>query len=163
MSNSPISFATERRIHIGLAVSNLANSVAFYRSLFGVEPTKTKDRYARFEVAEPPVNLSLSETPHAKGPTDPVSHFGIQLKLAQSVREVGNRLQSEGLPTRTESEVNCCHAVQEKVWTMDPDGQRWEVYAVLDDAPNTTQQVESRCCAPMASAQGNNPERNPCC
>jgi hypothetical protein len=33
--------------------------------------------------------------------------------------------------------VACCYAVQDKVWVNDPDGEPWEVYAVLDDVPET--------------------------
>ena len=53
---SAVPFQTSRRIHLGLAVKSLGRSVAFYRTLFGQEPTKTRPGYAKFEVAEPPVN-----------------------------------------------------------------------------------------------------------
>ena len=59
--HSAVQFETESRIHMGLAVKSLEKSIAFYTSLFGQPPTKTRPRYAKFEVAEPPVNLSLNE------------------------------------------------------------------------------------------------------
>src|SRR5438067_786384 len=39
---SAVQFQTESRIHMGLAVKSLERSVAFYRTLFGQEPTKTR-------------------------------------------------------------------------------------------------------------------------
>lgn len=55
---SAVQFATNSRIHMGLAVNNLERSVAFYRTLFGQEPTKTRPGYAKFEVAESTARLS---------------------------------------------------------------------------------------------------------
>ena len=59
---SAVDFATNARIHIAIAVNNLQQSVDFYRTLFGQEPTKTRPQYAKFEVAEPPINLALNES-----------------------------------------------------------------------------------------------------
>jgi catechol 2,3-dioxygenase-like lactoylglutathione lyase family enzyme len=85
-TNSAVQFETESRIHMGLAVKNLENSIAFYTSLLGQPPTKTRPRYAKFEVAEPPVNLSLNEVRGATGQNNPVAHFGIQLKSSDAVK-----------------------------------------------------------------------------
>jgi hypothetical protein len=131
---SAVQFPTNRRIHMGLAVQSLGRSVAFYRTLFGQGPTKTRPGYAQFEVAEPPVNLALNEVGGGDtGPNNPVAHFGIQVKSSAAVREVADRLNRVGLATRVEQNVTCCYAAQDKVWATDPDGNRWEVYAVLDD------------------------------
>ena len=45
--------------------------MAFYRTLFGQGPTKTRPRYAKFEVAEPPVNLALNEVGGDDRPEQP--------------------------------------------------------------------------------------------
>jgi catechol 2,3-dioxygenase-like lactoylglutathione lyase family enzyme len=42
-NESAVQFATNSRIHIGLAVTDLEKSAAFYRSLFGQLPSKTRD------------------------------------------------------------------------------------------------------------------------
>jgi catechol 2,3-dioxygenase-like lactoylglutathione lyase family enzyme len=84
-NESAVQFETDSRIHMGLAVQNLERSVAFYRTLFGQQPTKTRPRYAKFEVAEPPVNLALNEVGGATGPNNPVAHFGIQVKTSAAV------------------------------------------------------------------------------
>src|SRR5215217_6405597 len=119
-SESAVQFATYSRIHIALAVKNLEQSVAFYRTLFGQEPTKTRPSYAKFEVAEPPVNLALNEVGGATGPNNPVAHFGIQVKTSQAVKEVADRLTESGLEIAVEDNVTCCYAVQNKVWATDP-------------------------------------------
>ena len=52
-NESAVQFETDSRIHMGLAVTSLELSVAFYTTLFGQGPTKTQRGYAKFEVAEP--------------------------------------------------------------------------------------------------------------
>ena len=93
-NESAVQFETDSRIHMGLAVRNLERSVAFYRTLFGQGPTKTRPGYAKFEVAEPPVNLALNEVGGATGPNNPVAHFGIQVKSDGGGR--GGRRPAEG-------------------------------------------------------------------
>jgi catechol 2,3-dioxygenase-like lactoylglutathione lyase family enzyme len=146
-SESAVQFETESRIHMGLAVKDLQRSVAFYRTLFGRGPTKARPRYARFEVAEPPVNLALNEVGGDTGPNNPVAHFGVQVKSTAAVKAIAARLEAAGLETVVEEGVTCCYAVQDKIWATDPDGNRWEVYVVLDDAAPQHHSAESTCCA----------------
>ena len=143
---SAVQFDTLSRIHIGLAVKDLDRSVFFYRTLFGQEPTKTRPHYTKFEVAEPPVNLSLNEVRDETGPSNPVAHFGIQLKSTEVVKAIADRLTEVGVETRIEENVTCCYAVQYKVWTTDPDGNRWEVYVVLDNNAAHQHCCLSDCC-----------------
>ena len=49
------------KIHVALNVNNLEESLKFYRSRWGIEPAKVRTGYAQFDVAEPPVNLTLNE------------------------------------------------------------------------------------------------------
>ena len=146
-NESAVQFETESRIHIALAVENLERSAAFYRRLFGQEPTKVRLRCAKFEVAEPPVNLALNEVGGSFGPNNPVAHFGIQVKSTEVVGQVADRLRNAGLETAVEDNVTCCYAVQNKVWAADPDGNRWEVYVVLDNAADQHHSTQSACCA----------------
>ena len=146
-NESAVQFDTNSRIHVAFAVADLGRSVAFYRTLFGQEPTKTRPGYAKFEVAEPPVNLALNAVGGATGPNNAVAHFGIQVKSTAAVEAVADRLRGASLETVTEQNVTCCYAVQNKVWATDPDGNKWEVYVVLDNdgAQHHSSQVE--CCA----------------
>ncbi len=145
-NESAVQFGTKSRIHMGLAVKSLERSLAFYRTLFGHGPTKARPRYAKFEVAEPPVNLALNEVGGDTGPNNPVAHFGIQVKSAAAVGEVAARLTEAGLETAVEENVTCCYALQNKVWATDPDGNKWEVYVVLDNDA-TQHHASSACCA----------------
>jgi hypothetical protein len=135
--------------------------VAFYRTLFGQGPTKTKPGYAKFEVAEPPVNLALNAVGGNTGPNNPVAHSGIQVKSVAAVEVVAQRLRGAGLATRVEENVTCCYAVQTKVWAADSDGNKWEVYVVLDNNGahhHSSQEAQpsregaSACCAPGCCA-----------
>ena len=144
---SAVQFETESRIHMGLAVKDLQRSVTFYRTLLGRGPSKTRPRYAKFEVAEPPVNLALNEVGGDTGPNNPVAHFGVQVKSTAAVEAIAARLEAAGLETVVEEGVTCCYAVQDKVWATDPDGNRWEVYVVLDNDAARHHSTQSACCA----------------
>ena len=148
---SAVQFPTNSRIHMGLAVQSLERSLAFYRTLFGQGPTKTWPGYAKFEVAEPPVNLALNEVGGTTGPNNPVAHFGIQVKSTAAVHEVAGRLKETGLETRAEENVTCCYAVQNKVWATDPDGNKWEVYVVLDNEGTHHHSSQEACCSELTA------------
>ena len=144
---SAVTFATDSRIHMGLAVQDLKRSVAFYSTLLGQVPTKSRAHYAKFEVAEPPLNLALNEVGGGTGPNNPVAHFGIQVKSTEAVDRIAVRLAAAGLATAVEDHVTCCYAVQNKVWATDPDGNKWEVYVVLDNDAEQHHSSQSDCCA----------------
>jgi catechol 2,3-dioxygenase-like lactoylglutathione lyase family enzyme len=52
--------ADQISVHVALNVSRFEESVKFYRAMFGVEPVKWKPNYAKFDIAEPPLNLTLN-------------------------------------------------------------------------------------------------------
>ena len=49
-----------KRLHIHANVENLAESIAFYNALFGAEPSKTKDDYAKWMLDDPYINFAIS-------------------------------------------------------------------------------------------------------
>ncbi|NES86834.1 MAG: glyoxalase/bleomycin resistance/extradiol dioxygenase family protein [Moorea sp. SIO2B7] len=119
------------RIQLALNVSNLDESIAFYSQLFGVEPSKVRPGYANFAITEPPLKLVLIENaPEA----ETLNHLGVEVETSAEVAAAENRLQGKGLETKTENQVDCCYAVQDKVWVSDPDNAPWEIYTVLDDS-----------------------------
>jgi hypothetical protein len=77
------------RIQLALNVDNLDESVAFYSTLFGVEPAKTKPGYANFAVAEPPLKLVLVENA-GRGGT--INHLGVEVADTDAVDAEQNRL-----------------------------------------------------------------------
>jgi catechol 2,3-dioxygenase-like lactoylglutathione lyase family enzyme len=138
-------FATESRVHVALAVADVERSRAFYEALFGTAPCKVRSGYAKFEVAEPPLNLALNRAEAVEGRRG-VSHFGVEVKSTRVVEAAASRLAQSGLATRRER-VTCCFADQDKVYVTDPDGNEWEVFVVLADAPEATASRASACCA----------------
>ncbi len=129
--------------HLSLNASDLDASVAFYRAFFGAEPVKRRVGYAKFDLSEPALNLALVEAP----PTGlNVNHFGVQVSTTDDVLEASERLAKAGLLDLAEMGTTCCYAKQDKVWAMDPDGNRWEVFTVLEDAERM-QGAGSGCCS----------------
>jgi len=119
------------RIQLALNVSDLEQAVGFYSKLFGAEPAKRRPGYANFAIDEPPLKLVLIEG-EGKGAT--LNHLGVEVGSAGDVKAATSRLSGEGLPTLIQDGVECCYALQDKVWVSDPDGARWEVYTVLGDS-----------------------------
>jgi catechol 2,3-dioxygenase-like lactoylglutathione lyase family enzyme len=134
--------------HVSLNVSNIDASVAFYEKAFGLTVTKRRPGYAKFDLKEPSLNLSMTEAPRTGVNA---SHFGIQVASTEDVLEAKARFETLGLPTFAEEDTACCYAVQDKVWIEDPDGNSWEVFVVKADAPVMMAQA-SACCAPVGIA-----------
>jgi len=147
MPNTEGQFATDRRLHLGLAITDLEASIRFYETLLGEPPIKVREGYAKFEPADPSVNLSLNVVSKAATP-HPHGHYGIQVKTAEAVKAASERLGAAGLKTEIEEATSCCYAVQDKVWVTDPDGHQWEVFVVLDpESPHRSPRtVNSECC-----------------
>lgn len=136
---------TTPRIHMGLPVSDLEEAIAFYSRLLGVDPSKRRERYARFEPGEPSVNLALTLQPQAVKGTG--QHFGIQFSSVEALQAARKRLTDAGLVTAPEATEECCYAVQVKTWVTDPDGNAWELFHTInDDAQKLT---DGTCCAPL--------------
>jgi catechol 2,3-dioxygenase-like lactoylglutathione lyase family enzyme len=141
--------------HVSLNVSNIEASVAFYEKVFGVKPAKRRPGYAKFDLAEPSLNLTIQEAPRTGVNA---SHFGVQVASTEDVAAAWTRFKDAGLKTKTEDDTTCCYALQDKVWVEDPDGNMWEVFVVKGDAAtllNDTAETSAACCAPatLASAE----------
>jgi catechol 2,3-dioxygenase-like lactoylglutathione lyase family enzyme len=119
------------KFHFGLNVSDLGRSVAFYRLLFGLEPAKHYPDYAKFELADPPLAMSLLPNPQTRGGT--LNHLGFRLADSAALVAVQRRLEEGGVSTHREDGVECCYAKQTKFWATDPDRNLWEMYVLEDD------------------------------
>jgi catechol 2,3-dioxygenase-like lactoylglutathione lyase family enzyme len=134
--------------HVSLNVSNIEASVAFYEKAFGVPATKQRPGYAKFDLTEPLLNLSMVEAPRTGVNA---SHFGIQVASSEDVAAAWARFKHAGLDTRTEENKSCCYALQDKVWVADPDGNEWEVFVVKADSDKMQDEPEKAttgCCVP---------------
>jgi catechol 2,3-dioxygenase-like lactoylglutathione lyase family enzyme len=124
------------KAHLALNVKDVAVSLDFYRKLLGIEPSKVRTGYAKFDVQNPPLNLTLNQ--HVFQERGALSHLGIQVASSDDVLAVRERWTEAGLLTRDEMQTNCCYALQDKTWVRDPDGNEWEVFVVLkDNLPET--------------------------
>jgi catechol 2,3-dioxygenase-like lactoylglutathione lyase family enzyme len=136
------------RVQLALNVSDIDAAVDFYSKLFGTEPHKRRDGYANFAVAEPPLKLVLIQNPGAAGT---LNHLGVEVASTDEVTAATRRLAGLGMDTDVEEQVDCCFAVQDKVWVDDVDGAKWEIYTITDDqgeaAPASGQSGDA-CCAP---------------
>ena len=119
------------RFHISLNVADLGNAVAFYRTLLGREPAKCRPDYAKFEMDDPPLVLSLEPNRRAIGET--LNHLGFRVPDAETLVAMQQRLEVSGMRTQREEGVECCYARQTKFWVKDPDQNLWEVYILEED------------------------------
>ena len=104
----------------------------FYEAFFGVPAHKRRPGYANFDLQEPPLKLALQQGRGAAG-QGALNHLGIEVATRGQVEAARRRLKEAGLATFDEGDTDCCYARQDKLWATDPDGNRWEVYVLLDD------------------------------
>ena len=144
---------TAMKAHLAINVRNLGQSIEFYKKLFGIEPSKVRSAYAKFDVQNPPLNFTLNESPFTNAGA--LSHMGIQVSSTEEVLRARQDWLERGLITRDEMQTNCCFATQDKTWVKDPDGNEWEVFVVLrDNLPEEPHAVLAgeACCAPSCCA-----------
>jgi catechol 2,3-dioxygenase-like lactoylglutathione lyase family enzyme len=128
------------KAHLALNVRDVERSIEFYKKMLGIEPSKVRTGYAKFDVQNPPLNLTLNQ--HTFNERGALSHLGLQVASTGDVLAVRERWAGAGLITRDEMQTNCCYAKQDKTWVHDPDGYEWEVFVVLEDNLAET----SMCC-----------------
>ncbi len=139
-----------KRLHIHVAVDDLAHSIRFYNALFAAEPTVSKPDYAKWMLDDPCVNFAISK----RGANTGLQHLGIQVETEKELSEVYERLQHAGRPVIEEGETTCCYANSEKSWTTDPQGLWWETFLTTGestvyggDAPTDAAEATA-CCTP---------------
>jgi catechol 2,3-dioxygenase-like lactoylglutathione lyase family enzyme len=148
-----------KRLHVHAGVTDLDQSIGFYSTLFGSEPTVVKSDYAKWMLDDPRVNFAISTGQHAeKG----IEHLGIQVESSAELAEVYGRLKAADRPVLEEGATTCCYAKSEKSWIADPDGIVWEAFltngeaTVYGDSPALSalsdNASETTCCAPAMPA-----------
>lgn len=136
------------KAHLAINVRNVEQSIEFYKNMFGIEPSKVRTGYAKFDVSNPPLNFTLNQVAFADGGA--LSHLGIQVATSDDVLAMRTAWEEKGLTPREEMQTTCCYALQDKAWVNDPDGNEWEVFVVLED--NLSEEVQGAadktCCVP---------------
>jgi catechol 2,3-dioxygenase-like lactoylglutathione lyase family enzyme len=121
------------RVQLALNVDDLDESISFYSKLFGTEPAKVRPGYANFAIADPPLKLILLEN---RGQGGSLNHLGVEVPGTEAVEAEQARLAEAGLASVDERDTTCCYARQDKFWVQGaPNGERWEIYTVLEDSP----------------------------
>jgi catechol 2,3-dioxygenase-like lactoylglutathione lyase family enzyme len=119
------------RPHLALTVTDVPRAIPFYTALFGTAPEKVEPGYAKFSVAEPALNFTLTQG--RRTALGAFNHAGIQVSDTASVLAAKDRLVAAGLAAFDELDTTCCYARQDKIWVRDPDGTPWEVFATHED------------------------------
>jgi hypothetical protein len=141
------------RLHVNITVDNVASAVRFYSTLFNAEPALLKEDYAKWELADPPIHLSVST--HGADPG--LNHLGLQLDTFDQLRDVTARLTSTRLTLLEEENAACCYARSNKTWVTDPAGLRWEMFHTFEQTASYGSGGASEA-APAGSAAA-----QPCC
>lgn len=150
------------KAHLALNVSDVETSIEFYKKMLGLEPSKVRTGYAKFDVQNPPLNLTLNQNAFAgKGA---LSHMGIQVAATEDVIALREQWAERGLKPREEMQTTCCYALQDKAWVNDPDGNEWEVFVVLEDNLAEAKSEDATCCVPtFTSIEGKKQEAATAC
>jgi catechol 2,3-dioxygenase-like lactoylglutathione lyase family enzyme len=139
------------KAHLAINVRDVGESIGFYSKMFGIEPSKVRTGYAKFDVQNPPLNFTLNQAPF--GERGALSHLGIQVASTDDVLAMRDSWTEAGLVPREEMQTDCCYALQDKAWVNDPDGNEWEVFTVIED--NLPEKAGATgCCVPSAAPVG---------
>lgn len=140
-----------KRLHVHVAVDDLAKSIGFYSTLFAARPSITTPDYAKWMLDDPKVNFAVSTR---GGRADGVDHLGIQVETDAELKELAGRLKAAGETTRDQEATTCCYAQSNKSWVNDPSGLRWETFYTFgeattygEDEPIVVEEPAGACCA----------------
>ena len=145
-----------KRLHVHVAVENLAEAIGFYSVLFAATPSVAKPDYAKWMLDDPRVNFAIS----TRGREPGLDHLGIQVENKTELHEVYARLRKAGGAVIEQGETACCYAKSEKSWIDDPAGIAWETFHTTGeniDYGDGSGEREARvahakaCCVPSAS------------
>ncbi len=154
------------RLHVHVAVSDLAKSIAFYSTLFDARPSVLKPDYAKWMLDDPRVNFAISQRAAAPGADPPgsskacaagVDHLGIQVESDRDLGDVAKRLSAAGADVARQHQASCCYAKSNKAWVKDPDGISWETFHTTGAATTYGEDTASLAAAAKPDAAA------PCC
>jgi catechol 2,3-dioxygenase-like lactoylglutathione lyase family enzyme len=154
-----------KRMHVHVGVDDLAQSLRFYTTLFGAEPSVVQSDYAKWMLEDPRLNFAISVGHAARG----IEHLGIQVEDEAELAEVGARLARADGPVLAETATTCCYATSSKAWIADPQGVVWETFLTTGSASDygsspalarlaSATAAEGACCAPAIA-----PTKGGCC
>ena len=138
------------RMHVSLYVSDLKNTIKFYKGFFGVDLGGRSTVNEKIILKEPSLIISFIE--NMERVQSNFGHLGFQLETKELMLEKLDAARLLGIVSKEEIGTACCYAVQDKFWAEDPDGVQWEVYYFHEDIefndPHYTGGESSACCMP---------------
>ena len=144
-----------KRFHVHVSVDDLAASIRFYSSIFGVGPAVEKSDYAKWMLEDPRINFAISN----RGGKSGVNHLGLQVDSADELAALRAQVARADIAADDEPAAQCCYAVSDKYWIEDPQGVAWETFHTLGDIPvfgnDATPRAEAApaaCCTPKDAA-----------
>ncbi len=150
-----------KRFHVHVHVNDLSKNITFYSAMFNQPPSRSEPDYAKWMLADPPVNFAISTRGNAPG----VDHLGIQVESAEELGALKASAQQADMALQDEGETTCCYARSDKYWVTDPQGLAWEQFHTLDSIPVFSEgrapadgsgamgaSDATACCAPAATA-----------
>ncbi len=161
--------------HVHLSVTDIADSVHFYNTLFGQEPTKRRDNYAKWVLQEPALNFAISQA--SEQGSLGLHHLGFEFDSDEALEAIGTQISS--IPSerqRQQSSTTCCYAKSNKYWVDDPQNITWENFHTLSEVDEYQDSgitkedgseepsencVANGCCQPEQHSE--TPSKSSCC
>lgn len=107
-----------------LRLSATWDSIRFYTTLFGADPTVSKDEYAKWMLEDLRINFSVSSGSQHHG----INHIGLQADTMEELAVIQSRLRSAEEKIVEQPDAKCCYAISSKTWVRDPDYVAWETF-----------------------------------
>ncbi|MBT2791074.1 ArsI/CadI family heavy metal resistance metalloenzyme [Paraburkholderia strydomiana] len=156
-----------KRFHVHVVVPKLGESVRFYSSMFGAEPSVLKDDYAKWMLEDPRMNFAIS----ARGGETGVNHLGFQVDSDEELAALREQVISGSVAVEDQPAAQCCYANSNKYWTQDPAGVPWETYRTLANIPmfgadshqRSAGETGGTCCVPVTSIPAVTEKKIGCC
>lgn len=156
-----------KRFHVHVVVPKLDESVRFYSSMFGAEPSVLKDDYAKWMLEDPRMNFAIS----ARGGETGVNHLGFQVDTDEELAALREQVVAGSVAVKDQPGAQCCYASSNKYWTQDPAGVPWETYHTLGGIPmfgadsreSVAPKAGGACCAPVSSIPAVIEKKVGCC
>lgn len=119
-----------KRLHVHMGVRDLETAITYYSAMFGAEPVKVKEDYAKWAPEDLAVNFAVSTSCGEEG----VGHLGVEVVDNDGLDALNGRLEAVEAPLRLEGDVSCCYAKSRKSWSEDPTGLPWELFNTYGEA-----------------------------
>jgi catechol 2,3-dioxygenase-like lactoylglutathione lyase family enzyme len=140
-----------KRFHVHVSVPDLNQSIRFYSTVFGAEPSVVKPDYAKWMLEDPRVNFAISQR---EGAHAGVNHLGFQAESDGELEQMHARLEAADAEVVAEKDVSCCYARSDKYWVKDPAGIAWESFHSLGNVPlygEPAKEPANACVTPKAA------------